>query len=129
MEGKLSCQGSTDALLSAQSTLSEKYYREACTTEASCHNSTAMASRIAADTSWMKLWDIALDYGPRGTDALQALYDWGTVPARHLPSLWCCNGRFLYTLSQIQSRLSTLFFVLVRTFSCMLNNCVWLAVL
>jgi hypothetical protein len=33
-----------------------------------------MASRIAADTSWMKLWDIALDYGPRGTDALQALY-------------------------------------------------------
>ena len=80
MEGKLSCQGSTDAMLSAQSTLREikrdvlQADWEACTTEASRHNSTAIASRIASDTSWMKLWDMALDYGPRGTDSLQALY-------------------------------------------------------
>ena len=80
MEGKLSCQGSTNAMLSAQSTLREikrdvlQADWEASTTEASCHNSTAIASQIASDTSWMKLWDMALDYGPRGTDSLQALY-------------------------------------------------------
>ena len=80
MEGKLSCQDSTHAMLSAQSTLREIKQEvlqadwEACTTEASRHNSTAIASRIASDTSWMKLWDMALDYEPRGTDSLQALY-------------------------------------------------------
>ena len=80
MEGKLSCQGSTNAMLSAQSTLREikrdvlQADWEASTTEASRHNSTAIASQIASDTSWMKLWDMALDYGPRGTDSLQALY-------------------------------------------------------
>ena len=47
---------------------------EDCTTEASRHNSTATAARIATETSWMKLWDMALDYGPYGTASLQALY-------------------------------------------------------
>ena len=80
MEGKLSCQGATDTLLSGQSTLKEIKREvlqsdwEDCTTEASRHNSTATAARIATETSWMKLWDMALDYGPYGTDSLQALY-------------------------------------------------------
>ena len=39
-----------------------------------------MASRIASETSWMKLWDIALDYGPRGSSSLQALYRQLTRP-------------------------------------------------
>ena len=80
MEGKLSCHGFTDALLSVRSTLKEikrhvlQIDWEACITDASHHSSTAVASRIASETSWMKLWDIALDYGPRGSSSLQALY-------------------------------------------------------
>ena len=60
MEGKLSCQGSTDAMLSAQSTLREIKREvlqadwEACTTEASRHNSTVIASRIAAEKKCCK---------------------------------------------------------------------------
>ena len=67
MEGKLSCHGFTDALLSVRSTLKEikrhvlQIDWEACITD--CFR-----------TSWMKLWDIALDYGPRGSSSLQALY-------------------------------------------------------
>ena len=80
MEGKLSCHGFTDALLSVLSTLKEikrhvlQIDWEACITDASHHSCTAVASRIASETSWMKLWDIALDYGPRGSSSLQALY-------------------------------------------------------
>ena len=80
MEGKLSCHGFTDALLSVRSTLKEikrhvlQIDWEACITDASHHSSTAVASRIASETSWMKLWDISLDYGPRGSSSLQALY-------------------------------------------------------
>ena len=99
MEGKLSCHGFTDALLSVRSTLKEikrhvlQIDWEACITDAS---STAVASRIASETSWMKLWDIALDYGPRGSSSLQALYilgiDKATVTTRCLPSLWDYTG-------------------------------------
>ena len=73
MEGKLSCHGFTDALLSVKRHVLQIDW-EACITDASHHSSTAVASRIASETSWMKLWDIALDYGPRGSSSLQALY-------------------------------------------------------
>ena len=123
MEGKLSCQGSTNAMLSAQSTLREIKREvlqadwEACTTEASRHNSTAIASRIASDTSWMKLWDMALDYGPRGTDSLQALYraghSYSQASAISVVSQWMfltfITILSLTRLSQTQTRLSTLF--------------------
>ena len=29
---------------------------------------------IATNVSWLKLWDMALDHGPQGTNCLQALY-------------------------------------------------------
>ena len=67
MEGKLSCHGFTDALLSVRSTL-----KATCAADRlgglhhRCQSSQA--------TSWMKLWDIALDYGPRGSSSLHALY-------------------------------------------------------
>ena len=73
MEGKLSCHGFTDAV---QSTLKEikrhvlQIDWEACITNGSHHSSTVVASRIASETSWMKLWEIALDYGPRGSSSL-----------------------------------------------------------
>ena len=38
-----------------------------------CYN-TAIATQIAADASWMKMWDMALDHGPQGTECLQAIY-------------------------------------------------------
>ena len=80
MEESLSSNGHTDALLCNRASLYEIKKEalqtdwSACITEASRHNSTAIASRIAAETSWLKLWDMALDQGPSGTDSLQALY-------------------------------------------------------
>ena len=31
-------------------------------------------STVATNASWLKLWDLALDHGPHGTNCLQALY-------------------------------------------------------
>ena len=47
---------------------------DACLSTASQHDITAIAARISSSESWMKLWDRALDHGPRGTAALQVLY-------------------------------------------------------
>ena len=80
LEEKLSCQGCTDALLSSQSSRKEMKRKvlqtdwNVCITEANKHSSTAIAARIATNASWLKLWDMALDYGPHGTNCLQALY-------------------------------------------------------
>ena len=45
-----------------------------CIIEANNYSSTAIAARIATNASWLKLWDMALDHGPHGTNCLQALY-------------------------------------------------------
>ena len=42
--------------------------------ESKTHSSTSVAAEIAESTSWLKIWDLALDYGPRGTSAIQALF-------------------------------------------------------
>ena len=44
---------------------------ETCISTASQHNSTAVAANICRSASWLRLWDMALDYGPRGTAALE----------------------------------------------------------
>ena len=78
--GQLDRIGSTNALLSVQSTLKEIKRQvlqmdwEACITEGSHHSGTAVASQIASKASWMRLWDMALDHGASGTRSLQALY-------------------------------------------------------
>ena len=46
---------------------------EACITEASQHDSTAVASCTVSNTSWLKLWDMAQDNGSHGTNALYTL--------------------------------------------------------
>jgi len=51
-----------------------------CLTEASSHPSTSLAATIATHTTWPKLWDMALDHGPRGTVSLQAIYRTLTRP-------------------------------------------------
>ena len=115
---------------SAQSTLREIKQNvlqadwEACTTEASRHNSTAIASQIASDTSWMKLWDMALDYGPRGTDSLQALYRELTRPQFQPGMCQLCIATMdvsyfhHYTLSQTQTRLSTRAIIIIIIIIC-----------
>ena len=68
LQEKLSCQGCTDSLLNSQSSLREKKREilktdwDSCITEASNHCSTAIAAQIAANVSWVRLWDMALDY-------------------------------------------------------------------
>ena len=47
---------------------------EKCLREAQNHQSTALAAEIASSTSWLKLWDMALDHGHQGTVSLQALF-------------------------------------------------------
>ena len=80
LEEKLSYQGCSDSLLNSQSSLREKKRKilktdwDSCITEASDHCSMAIAAQIAGNVSWVKLWDMALDYGPCGTECLQALY-------------------------------------------------------
>ena len=80
MEEKLSSKGHTDSLLGGMSsfhgTKREVLQTDfsACIMEASHHNSTSLASQIAFEMSWMKLWDMALDQGRHGTISLQALY-------------------------------------------------------
>ena len=80
MEGRLASHGITDALLSGMSDLCAikkevlKADWSTCISKASHHNSTILASQIASETSWLRLWDMALDQGPRGTNHLQALY-------------------------------------------------------
>ena len=51
-----------------------------CLTEASSHPSTSLAATIATHTTWPKLWDMALDHGPRGTVSLQTIYHTLTRP-------------------------------------------------
>ena len=40
-----------------------------------------MAAEVASSISWLKLWDMALDYSPRGTASLQALFRELTRPS------------------------------------------------
>ena len=48
--------------------------------ECKIHHSTYLAAKIATSTSWLKIWDLALDLGPRGTLAIQLLFKTMTRP-------------------------------------------------
>ena len=47
---------------------------EKCLCDAKNHQSTQIVAEIASSTSWLKLWDMALDHGQQGTLSLQALF-------------------------------------------------------
>ena len=65
---------------------------KACLSEASQHQSTSLAAKIATHTTWLKLWDMALDHGTQGTTALQALYHTLTRPSfGQKPCRFCDN--------------------------------------
>jgi len=44
------------------------------------HSSTSLAAEIAESTYWLKIWDLALDFGPHGTSAIQSLFRVMTRP-------------------------------------------------
>ena len=48
--------------------------------ESKAHSSTSMAAEIAESTCWLRIWDLALDFGPRGTSAVQSLLSVMTRP-------------------------------------------------
>ena len=137
IEGKLSSDGHTDALLRDTSSLNEIKRQvlqadwASCITEASHHQSTALASRIATEISWMKLWDMALDHGPCGTNSLQALYRELTRPQLKPDTCYLCGSHLdvpyfhHYTLSHTPlndpEHVSTLSLMAVRKCLCMLN--------
>ena len=86
LEDKLDCCGATDAVLHSKASLKElkknilKVDWDTCVSTASQHSSTALAAKVSSSVSWLKLWDMALDHGPCGTAALQALYRTLTKP-------------------------------------------------
>ena len=65
-----------------------------CVTEASDHDSTAIAAQIAKNVSWMKIWDMALDHGPRGTECMKALYRELTRPQFQKGVCHLCSNVF-----------------------------------
>ena len=87
LEEKLKCRGVTQSMLKLECSSREakklilKIDWESCLSTASQHGSTAVAARISSSVSWLKLWDMALDHGPRGTAVLQALYRTLTKPS------------------------------------------------
>ena len=116
LEEKLSCQGCMDSLLNSQSSLREKKRDilktdwDSCITEASNHCSTAIAAQIAVNVSWVRLWDMALDYGPRGTECLQAFYRELTRPQFQKGICHLCdtpfNGPYFHHFTLTHTRLS-----------------------
>ena len=99
LEDRVECHGATDNILNSETSLKEVKNRilmvdwENCITEASQHSSTALAASISSSTSWLKLWDMALDYGPRGTAAMQALYRTLTKPRLDQNTCAICGDR------------------------------------
>ena len=49
--------------------------------QALSHQSSKMVAKVAEVTSWMKIWDVTLDKGPRGTKSMLALLFEITKPA------------------------------------------------
>ena len=84
LEDKLECHGITHEVLDDNSVCGRGMTRlivktgwEKCFRDAENHQSTAVAADIASSTSWLKLWDMALDHGHQG-DCLSASTVLGT---------------------------------------------------
>ena len=73
------------------------------------HHSTSVAAEIATFTSWLKLWDTALDYGPLGTASLQGLYreltrpSFGSKPCHLCDINHLCGSYFNHFISSHSS--------------------------
>lgn len=96
LEEKLGYNGLTQEILDGVSvagrSLTKRIVKQdwnKCLHEAKDHQSTAAAAEIASSTSWLKLWDIALDQGHLGTSSLKILFreltrpSFGSKPCRH----------------------------------------------
>ena len=81
LEDKVGCNGVTQDVLDGNSAsargrtkLIVKMDWEKCLCDAQSHQSTHVVAEIASSTSWLKLWDMALDHGQQGTLSLQTLF-------------------------------------------------------
>ena len=65
------------------------------------HVSTCMASRIAEESSWLKLWDMAMDWGPAGRAALYSVFTkrWQDPHGSHHPACYAKNVQHLINLT------------------------------
>ena len=72
LENKLDCHGVTDTVLKADNNpqglqgIKKLIFDtdwKICLSEASRHQSTSLAAKIATHTTWPKLWDMVLDHG------------------------------------------------------------------
>ena len=60
--------------------------------ESKAHSSTSLAAEIAESTCWLRVWDLALDFGLRGTSAIQSLFSMMTRPVfGSAPCAFCEN--------------------------------------
>ena len=101
LENKLDCQGATNLVLKAdinsqglwgiKKLVLESDWK-ARLSEASQHQSTSLAAKIATHTTWPKLWDTALDHDAQSTAALQAVYRTLTRPRFDQKPCPFCNN-------------------------------------
>ena len=81
LEDKVGCNGVTQDILDGNSASARGWTKviaeedwEKCLCDAQIHQSTHIVAKIASSTSWLKLWDMALDHGQQGTLSLQTLF-------------------------------------------------------
>ena len=98
LEDKVGCNGVTQDILDGYSAsvwgrtklIAEKDW-EKCLCDAQIHQGTHGVSKIASSTSWLKLWDMALDHGQQGTLSLQTLFQEPSRPCYGSTPCHRCN--------------------------------------
>ena len=61
------------------------------------HSSTSLAAEITESTCWLKIWDLALEFGPCGTTAVQSLFNMMTRPVFGSTPCTFCEDTVLAT--------------------------------
>ena len=98
LEEKLDCNGITQEVLDGNlvsrhgmaKLVAEADWKK-CLHDALDHQNSAAAAEIATSTSWLKLWDMALDHGCNGTASLQAMFWELTRPAVGATPCYRCD--------------------------------------
>ena len=120
--------GNSVAEVRGMSKSSLKLDWERCLCDARNHQSTAVAAEVASSISWLKLWDMALDYSPRGTASLQALFreltrpSFGSKPAT---LTICVSPTLIISILQLRLARTSLYTNSLREtgiYSCWLNT-------
>ena len=103
LEGLLGRQGFTERIKEGSSSPKEikkelfELDYSSLLVEAKDHSSTSLAAEIGESTNWLKIWDLALDYGRRGTSAIQSLFRVMTRPVFGSAPCTLCDDTFQET--------------------------------